>query len=126
MTNDTPDPDHIARIHALLNAFAATPASNAHLFLHESRDWPHMADAVIEWARARGIRPSTNIATSHGHTYETWDIRVGEGAVSFFPLKIGLLDNVEDLKNKIDKIRNEADVRIRELVEAEKSKAVTP
>lgn len=109
------------RIQALLDAFLAAELTNAHLFVHEHDVGE--AESVIEWAKTHKIRIATSINTGHGRTYENWEIRVGASEFSFFPMKMGLLDNVEDLKKKIAQIRAEADARIRELVEAEKARA---
>lgn len=117
---DEVNQDQVKRIHALLDAFAIVGGG---LFLHESTI-AHLAHAVIEWTAARKLKIGAKLNTAHGRTYESWDVYLDTAGnvIHVFPTKIGLLGNVDSLESKIAKIRDEADKRIRDLVDAEMGK----
>ena len=111
------------QVDALLDAFAALNERNADLTFHENREFPGLARAVASWCERQKKRIEHYVTTSNHRTYEVRKINVGDAEVCVFPLKIGTLDGRDELRDRIEAIRKEADERINGLIEVEIGKA---
>lgn len=114
MTNEDLNTEQVI---ALLDAYAtfAKWAASPALFIHEHKSMTALAACVRQWADTNKLAIDAHLNHAHGRTYESWDISVANGAIHFFPTEVGLLADREDLKTKIERIRKEADDRVREL-----------
>lgn len=108
------DAAFVSRIHALFDAFAAHGVADTRIMIHERRGEP-LAYAALAWALGRCPIEAT-MTTSHGRTYESWEITVGSSQITVFPLEMHLYRLDSDVQSKIEKIRREADARIAKLV----------
>lgn len=115
----------VARLLALLDAFADASPRYATLGMHEHSDFPQLAETVAEWCKRNKHDIEHHVTTSHHRTYEVWSIRVGDATINVWPLKLGTLDNKDDLRAKIEAIRAEADKQCIALLEAEQAKAAS-
>ena len=121
------DTDRAESLRTLLDAFVAVDNRCASLALNERNDWPRLAETIAEWCKEHSHHIEHYVTTSHGRTYEVWNIPVDHKTISVWPLKIGTLDGKDELRNKIDAIRKDADERIKQLLEVEMAKsAVQP
>lgn len=127
-----PKPDDIdealvARVQSLLDAFREACVGS--LGLHESA-CPGLAYAVADWAQRNKATIKTEVVNSNHRTYEVWEIRLHalstyDGSITVWPLKMGTLDGRDELHDKIEAVRKEADERIKQLLDVEQAKAVS-
>ena len=112
------DLGYVARVHAMLDAFVAAAPENSQLSFHESRTSPFLPYAIVAWAVGR-YPVRTHLATTSGRTYEVWHIEPNELTIVVFPRERLLYGLDPDIQSKIDKIRREADERIKTMLESE-------
>lgn len=112
------DRGYVSRVRDMLDAYAAAAPRNSTLMLHEDGGSPFLPYAVISWVVGR-VPVSVHLATNSGGTYEVWGINAGESSISVFPRERLLYGLDPDLQSKIDKIRHEADARVKALLESE-------
>lgn len=112
------NPEQVARIHALLDAFAALAGSKT-LFMHES-SCACLSYAVWSWANDRKHRIDVGIQSGG---VEHWDIRLGPATIHVYPNKHGQLSGADDdVAAEAAKIELEAKRRVEELL----ARKVTP